>query len=106
MNKSLRSKGVKLLDAVKHHLKYPETFEIPSEDEILDIRIGYYVKLIFIPLSGITNSEKMWVKVDKINEGHFKGTLSNTPFSIASLNFGDVIEFNSSNIISIIIPTE
>jgi hypothetical protein len=76
-----------LLDAAAQHEKYPDTFEIPDDDDLDRIVVGDYVKLVFLPgapamkpgfvephtvgrgaleEAALTNGERMWVKVTNI----------------------------------------
>lgn len=78
---------------------YPDTFEIPSKEEIADLKVGDYVKLLFVH----TPIERMWVKVDAIYNDHsFTGSLSNDPYMINGIKFGDRFAFHAKHIANIL----
>lgn len=86
-----------LVDAREMHRKYPETFDVPSELEILMLQVGDNVKLCF------NEKERMWVKITEIvNIDHIIGTLDNDPVDVKEIKYGDRIEFSYRNIYSIL----
>lgn len=84
---------------VDRHLAYPETFEIPSEEERLTIEPGAVVKLMFEMKDGW--GERMWVNVSNVGKRHFTGTLVNCPVGIPRLAPGDAIKFKPDHVIDI-----
>lgn len=98
----LNMKNYTLSDVVDIHNQYPETFEIPTTDEVNNIKIGDYCKLIFKvdQLSYRADAERMWVKVTSIDGNQYVGTLANDPV-VVDLVFGGVIAFGMRNIASI-----
>jgi uncharacterized protein YegJ (DUF2314 family) len=88
-----------LMDAKKQSRLYPTTFEVPTRREIMDLRVGDYVKLCFEE-SGKT-SERMWVIVSFYENGKFVGVLDNQPFGLSNLKPGDVVSFARKHILSI-----
>lgn len=95
-----------LLDCKKMNIENPTTFEVPSVDEIDQIKIGDSVKLIFIypePIQspfGLTDSERLWVNVISIEQDSFQGLLDNSPLHPA-LQTNMVVNFASNHIASI-----
>lgn len=92
-----------LADADELAAEYKYTFYKPSEKVIQEIAIGEVVKLIFRFESDDPEApaaERMWVLVDEITDGCFKGRLNNEPKYITDLEFDDQIEFKSCHIIS------
>lgn len=93
-----------LMDCIKQNADYPDTFEIPDPHEIEAIRPGDFVKLIFAPTEpdpeAVCGAERMWVKVTTAGTGGYTGTLDNMPV-LVPLEPGEVIEFTSANIASI-----
>lgn len=78
---------------------YPDTFEIPSKQEIADLKVGDYVKLFFVH----NPTERMWVKIDAIYNNHsFTGTLANDPIFIHIVKFGDRFAFHAKHIANIL----
>lgn len=60
-------KNYKLVDARRRAEKNPDTFEVPTEDSIEALKVGDYVKLIFLVSPGeLIEAERMWVKIKKI----------------------------------------
>lgn len=88
-----------LLDGIKQNELFPETFKIPSKYDIAKLQVGEHVKLCFQE-EGKT-SERMWVKLTKIDGDKFEGKLDNDPFNLESIECGDKVSFNSKHIISL-----
>lgn len=90
-----------LIDGVERNAENPDTFYIPSKEDKETVNIGTLVKLGFetndIEECG---GERMWVVVTQKTEGGFVGTLRNSPVFM-DLDFGDVVHFQSKNIIDI-----
>jgi len=83
-----------LVNAQEMAREHPNTFRVPSEEEVLDfIEAGDYVKLC-------VDEEKFWVKVTQVSVDNLKGTvdsqLINTPRDV-----GDEIEFHKDNIFEV-----
>lgn len=87
-----------LLDGVKQNSLHPETFEIPSKEEIQQLTIGDVVKLGFEKKDDMT--ERMWVIITHISGDQFEGKLDNDPV-IIDIKIGDKVEFKAKNIIGI-----
>lgn len=92
-----------LENGVERNKQHPDTFKIPTIEEIGELKVDDLVKLMFNENGTV---ERMWVIVSEIeafDDGklRFKGTLDNEPYELKSVGLGDVIEFSSENIISI-----
>jgi hypothetical protein len=92
-------------DAIARNADYPDTFEIPSEDELANLKPGDGVKLMFeakgrlLFREGGLNGERMWVAVTNVNRGSYEGTLDNHPVVWNHLYPGDKIRFSRQHII-------
>jgi hypothetical protein len=53
-------KHIEFSDAVKLSLEFPGTFQVPSKDEILQLKVGDNVKVC-------ANDERFWVKIVNID---------------------------------------
>ena len=84
---------------VQRNLAYPETFEIPSEEQKLGIEPGAVVKLMFEMRDGWC--ERMWVNVSSVGKRHLTGTLVNCPIGIPRLAPGDAVKFKPDHVIDI-----
>lgn len=96
-----------LLDARARNVENPETFYIPSKEELKKVKKGSHVKLCWLnDTPGILHgkkvkNERMWVKVlDKDGE-FFLGELDNDPAYTPGLKLGDRIEFEARHILDI-----
>jgi len=85
-------------DAEERNTANPTTFEIPSRHERESVRIGNFVKLLFLP-DHEQRGERMWVKVTQRKEGRYVGTLDNHPIVVMSLEHGDTVEFGPEHIL-------
>ena len=98
---------IRMMDGVRQHRKYPETFSIPDRTAKVAVQVGDYVKLSFINTSrdpDQVGGERMWVMVKKIDGRKYSGVLHNEPISFQkrALKYGDKIEFESRHILDII----
>lgn len=89
----------KLVNAVKRNEESPNTFHIPTAEEISMVKVGTFVKLIFEENG---QGERMWVGVYFAKDGHFEGMLDNEPVKISSLKIRGKVTFKSENIIDIL----
>ena len=81
----------------------PDSFEVPTRDEKDALRLVDQCKLEFerVPARGGICGERMWVLVTERIGDQLRGTLSNQPVVIESLNFGDVVEFEIRHVLAI-----
>lgn len=70
-------------------------FELPSRKDLLNVKKGDFVKLIF------SYEERMWVKVTKQTMDEWEGTLANEPYSLKNVKFGQKIKFHPLDVIDI-----
>lgn len=78
-----------------------ETFEVPTREELLDVKIGDFVKVIFRDSQDF--GERMWMLVTKCDEGdEWEGELNNHPVLMeAEIACGDLVKFHPYDVISI-----
>lgn len=78
-------------------------FELPSREELLDVKPGDDVKLIF--QAGDDAAERMWVLVKQCDDSdNWVGTLDNNPaqdFTASVLKYEQQIDFHPLDIINI-----
>jgi len=94
------------LDNVEdRHKENPDTFHIPTRGERELLKVGDFVKMIFL---GSDRGERMWVVITKgLADGKYKGELRNHPFVLEGrLKWGDEMEFGPENIASFNLPEE
>ncbi len=97
-----------LENAVVLNKQFPRTFLIPTNQEILNLKIGTLVKLIFImkkPLKNGCQAERIWVKITNIESESFTGILDNDPYYLKSIGSGDTITFKAENIAAIYVES-
>jgi hypothetical protein len=88
-----------LADGDQRRREHPDTWQMPSVEERRSLAIGSVVKLAFEKSGG--GGERMWVVITDADYPQFAGTLENTPVDIPGLAHGDVIRFESRNIIDL-----
>lgn len=74
------------------------TFELPNQNELLDLSVGDSVKLIF------EQKERMWVTITRTaieSDSNWEGTLDNSPITV-NAKHGDKVRFHPLAIISYI----
>lgn len=86
----------------KYTIKRPpllSSFELPSREELLAIKEGDFVKLVFA--ADELGGERMWVKVmDSSDPYLWIGELANEPIDNARLKQGDTIHFSPLDVIA------
>lgn len=90
-------------DGVARNAESPDTFWIPTDEEIATIEEGDVVKLMF-EVTGPTHDfpgsgERMWVTVTRVRGDTYEGTLSNQPAMFGHLRYGDRVKFSRKHII-------
>jgi uncharacterized protein YegJ (DUF2314 family) len=94
-----------LEDAQQRHRENPDTFEIPSEQELEKLAPSWFAKLIFkINLPDDEPVERMWVLIKERNGDRFVGGLENDPVSTDALKSGERVEFELRHIIDVMSP--
>jgi hypothetical protein len=83
---------------VERNRTYPDTFEIPDEEDKNDIIPGDHVRLMFEMRHW---GERTWVDVVEVKRRHFVGRLRNDPVGIPKLEYGDTVRFKRDHIIDI-----
>lgn len=85
------------MDAQKVHRLHPETFEVPTQEELNTIRAGDHVKLCF------NNKERMWVEVVGITDtGVISGIVDNKPVCEGSPKYKHPVVFCRENVYNIL----
>lgn len=87
-----------LIDAVARHAANPDTFDIPSSEEIADIKVDDYVKIGMEKRGG---GERFWVIVKEIKDDHFVGAVNNDLIYV-DLELDAPIEFEAKNVLDIL----
>lgn len=95
-----------LMDGEERNRANPDTFQIPPEQDRLNIKPDTYVKLGFVmtkPVKGKPSAERMWVKVLSTTPigGQYEGALANTPYFVKGIKFGGRVHFSAKHIIDI-----
>ena len=73
-----------------------ETFAVPDRDELLALKTGDHVKLIFESDDG---AERMWVVLKrKLSNEEWEGDLDNNPMGI-DLKIGATVKFHPFDVI-------
>lgn len=85
-----------LADAQQRHDEFPQSFHVPSDADLRAVKVGDHVKLIFEGDDG--PSERMWVRVTKIEGDQYAGALDNQPFIMTHLSLGTTIHFERRHI--------
>lgn len=104
-----------LLDGEEINRRHPDTFEIPSLEQRMNIPDNFWVKLGFVPskedhdrCKAATNScvtlERMWVQVvgRESEQGTYYATLGNQPAVCSGVSIGDSIQFEAKNVLDIV----
>ena len=82
---------------------YPDTFHVPSVEELEGVGVGSIIKLGFdvIDAKDAPGNERMWVVVMARNGDEMVGKLDNDPTVIRGLKHEDAVHFDIDNILDI-----
>lgn len=106
---SLAVNGWELESARERNKQYPDSFHIPSEAELEELKPNDMVQLIFLfweddkPENKLVSCEKMWVSILNCYPIHFSGQLESMPGSSNVLKSLDVVDFSKEHVCSIYI---
>jgi len=90
---------MKLVDGVRRNTRYPKTFHIPSKEEKAALKPGDWAKVGFIFSNG--DVERMWVRIETIENGVLQGTLDNEPLN-GEAHLGDRVTFHERHVLGIL----
>lgn len=90
--------NIYLINAEQQHSKNPE-FRIPDREYRTNLATGDIVKLIFYSKEP-RGAERMWVVVNRAENGRYTGWLDSQPVSIP-LKRDDSVEFGPEHVIEI-----
>ncbi len=79
------------VDAQEMSKKYPETFAVPSNDDLCSLVPGDYVKVCAL------NKERFWVQLTTVAEDFLTGVVSNDLVEVP-LKFGETVSFFKCNV--------
>lgn len=95
-------------NAKAFHLKDPDTFEIPSPEDLAGITTGDFIKAGVnvhspSPKASVVTQELMWFRVLRVEGATFRAQLDNTPgwSDVHQLVLGDVVNINKDEVYSI-----
>lgn len=93
------SKGVNeagFIDAQQMHKDHPETFEVPSKEELDAIKPGDNVKVC------VNDQERFWVLVTEVNGDKITGMVNNKLLGDYGFDYEDTIKVLKRNVYSIL----
>ncbi len=96
-------------NAESRHAEAPGTFHIPSRTERTGLQVGQMVQLLFLFLnaepdgSPVIDCEKMWVTIQEIVGGRYRGQLESLPHTSAVVAPLDRIEFGPEHVAAVFI---
>ncbi len=106
---TLEQDGWMLDNAESRHAEAPGTFHIPSRAERTGLQVGQMVKLLFLFLnaepdgSPVIDCEKMWVTIQEVAAGRYRGHLESLPHTSTALAPLDRIEFGPEHVAAVLI---
>ena len=86
----------KLENCKKQNKRYPQSFWIPSMEQLDTLRVGDFAKVI-------APGERFWVYIHEHNGNNFVGEINNdlVGTDLHKLKYGDLIAFKRENICDI-----
>jgi hypothetical protein len=88
----------KIESGLESHRKYPDTFEIPSDDDKAELRPGDTVRLTWSVKRYSAAGERMWVEITHRDGDQVVGRLRNWPVFV-HLNPDEIVKFHIDDII-------
>lgn len=94
--------GIALRDPRPIAAEAPYTFFMPHPEELGALRPGDGVKAIFTQTEGETkyDAERMWVLIERIEDGVVYGTLDNDPSDMSLIEAGNPVAIPLTHVIS------
>ena len=94
----------KLTDTERWAESHSDTFEIPSSEERMGLRVGDVAKVIFESKSSEVMPERMWVVVTEVHEpGKYTGEVDSQAMCNRELpRLGDSVQFEAKHIMQLI----
>lgn len=91
-----------IVNAEAAHRANPRTYSIPRRAVREALRPGNLVKLPFVvdPPVGTYDVERMWVQVEEVADGRYRGRLDNEPRFIPQLRPGDSVAFGPEHVMA------
>lgn len=87
------------IDGVEMNKKHPDTFEIPTQEELNSIKVGDSIKIgIRYPSGG---GERFWTEIVEILDTGFKVRVDNDLLTDEPVGYNDVIEIEKRHVLSI-----
>jgi len=96
-----------MVNCAQRHKENPESFPIPSDDDIAALSAGDTVKIIFEfceKQPGRPLGERMFVRIVERHGAGFMGTLDSEPQLMVGLKADDLIAFFAHHIVQIFDP--
>jgi len=96
-------------NAESRHAEAPNTFHIPSRAERTSLQVGQMVQLLFLFLntepdgSRIIDCEKMWVTIQEVAGGRYRGQLESLSHTSTALAPLDRIDFGPEHVAAVFI---
>lgn len=103
---NIEDDGWELDNAAIKHLRHPETFIIPSEDDLQRLKVRDTAKLLFLFVdeNNKIDCERMWVTIIRIQGDVYTGILESEPVRLIKLIPRTEIKFRREHIASILYP--
>ena len=105
----LEQDGWMLENAESRQAEAPDTFRIPSRAERIGLQVGQMVQLLFLFLNEekdrlpVIDCERMWVTVQEVADGRYRGQLGSLPHTSKALAPLDQIEFGPENVAAVLV---
>ncbi len=91
-----------LEDGEQQHEEFPDTFWIPPAEQRKRLQKDQLVKLLFrITANGETQTERMWVIIEKKTSDGYLGVLDNDPYCTDEMKAGLEVRFQPRHVIQI-----
>ena len=82
------------VDAQEKHKQHPDTFDVPSEEELAKIDVGFTVKVC-------NGQERFWTEVVELLEDGLMVRVDNNLVHDRGYNFGDILRIEKKHIYEI-----
>jgi len=84
----------KLVDAQEMHRQHPDTFEVPSDHELMTIVPGNFVKVS-------RNNERFWLRVIGASGKYLIGSVDSMLVSNPGIDHGKIVRFEHRHIYTV-----
>lgn len=85
-----------LINAQQMHQEYPDSFDVPTKEDLRSITVNDYVKIS-------NGQERFWIQIcEKCTRGYLRGIVMNRLIFHTNYTIGDIIQIHERHVYDIL----